>query len=181
MKGFVVTTFTVLFAVSTITSISVIGIAVSGISNIFTGASHSTDAQWVENNLGGVMKNKCTTTGKQPASPITANYSHTFNKLENLSARKEYSRKRTYLDLNYEGSSTSALLTNAKTLNFVSGTFCEEIKLNGTRPDGSKIPRSDTIEVDTGNNLKFRIFETGYNGGIGSPNYKNITIQVRQD
>ena len=55
MKGFVVTTFTVLFAVSTITSISVIGIAVSGSSNIFTGASHSTGARWVENTLGSVL------------------------------------------------------------------------------------------------------------------------------
>jgi hypothetical protein len=181
MKGFVVTTFTVLFAVSTITSISVIGIAVSGISNIFTGASHSTDAQWVENNLGGVIANKCGEDGKQPASPITANYSHTFNKLDNLSIFTNAGRKRTSLELNYESSSTKAVLTDANTLDFVSGTLCEEVKLNGTRPDASKIPRSDTIEVNTGNALKFRIFETEYSGGIGSANYKNITIQVRQD
>lgn len=190
MKGFVVTTFTVLFAVSTITSISVVGIAVSGISNIFTGASHSTDAQWVENNLGNVISNKCRQTGQQKVSPLQANYTHTFNKLDNFTLILDGSRKRTSLDLNYEGSSTRAVLTDADTFDLTRGILCAEVKLNGTRPDGSKIPLSDTIEVDAGNNLKFRIYETEYNGGgisfpgLGSPfdpNYKNITIQVRQD
>lgn len=185
MKGFVVSTFTVLFAVSSIASLSVLGVAVNGISDLFTGASHSTDAQWVENTLGNPMATKCRDTGKQPTSPVTANYSHTFNKLDNFTLILDGSRKRTSLDLNYESSSAKAVLTDADTFDLTRGILCANAKLNGTEPDGTKIPRSDTLEVDNGNNLKFRIFETEYNGGViggtFAPTYKNVTIQVRQD
>lgn len=181
MKGNIVPVFVIVFAVGAVAASTVTGVAVSGISNLFTGASQSTDAEWVENTLGGPIANKCRDSGKQEPSPRNVNYTHSFNRLDNFTAIRDVSRKKTTLDLNYEGSSVEAVLSNADVLDLTRDTLCSELKLNGTTPDGSVIPRSDSIKIEDDRGLKFRVFETKYSGGWFSSNFRNITIQVRQD
>jgi hypothetical protein len=164
--------------VGSIGSLSVIAISVNAITGLFQSTSQSSDAQWVQSNLAEPVSEKCRQSDIQDPSPSDLNFTKKFDGIDRIYA-VDINRPSTgtlaetqkgAIVLEYQNTNQTALINR--------NTFaCADFKLNGTKPSGSSLGRSTSIDLDN-TKLKFRVFESSHSG-IGSD--KNITLQVRQD
>lgn len=180
LKGSFIPGIVVTFAVAAIAGMAVTNITFTGISNLASDTSQNTDAEWVENNLADTIIDKCDNPGLNDPTPLNSNFTHGFDGLKNITGyQTTYSASgpnigyRTAVGLEYVGGSSK--MATIEDITQV-GHTCEEFEINGTREDGTKIPRGLKMEL-TRESLKFRVFETSHTSG----GYKNITLQVRQD